>query len=805
MADTGPAKLPGLPKVTSGDPAISRWIQAVSERLEVREGARGNPAEAVVLQRDLDALKLANTTINYLAETKTNIPPGSVELPIGPGISAVVAVDAFAEALRNSALYKHLMTQLDDPHRFDNLPDVVRQVLLKDLAQTAAALGADISRLEYKVQGELESLAMTVDQVTASVAGAAAGVRDVTFASATANQAQAGKITQIVATLDPYVGMDDQGNIIPSLSSKIETTMLATVSRGAGAEALYSVKMEAGRSSAGFGMYCADAFPGNSATPNGTDSTFMVAANRFAIVPSSALNSLATAQGLITNCPFGVETIDGVNNSIYINGTVYIKGRILGGAASAFGTGTGLWAGYDKSNTTYQFRVGSNESFMAWDGSKLYVVGNMFIGGPNSGVTLATIATNAAAPGIKTVTSSIFKWSLTDETNTFSTGWSAAIDWDNNVAYFDGTSPLHTEWSSSAPAATANLQRLYEKRLTVTELAIKTGIGRYSWASAKTFIVGYRNDGAAGGTGATGPRGSRTLYFNYEWISRDTDFVYYAQEWFDQNGLLPLVKGDTAVFTNAVDYTYTLTYDGVNWVPPGTIIDGDLLVDGSITATKLNVNAINASTGNINTAHIQTLMIGNNQVTVPMSCSGGNKQVFTSTGTKADYPPFTDTQVTLRVFGSYVDPILATSFTYLDAGFLTALLIMQCSTEAERVTLAGVGIGSSVGCRARGRARLVRFIDTATVPFVTGMVNHNLVAVPIGTFVPINTVLNVGTIFDTWVSVGSDYMNQFSAAGSIAIQSAGYYGVTFDLGNNWNTGNWQLPVNAEAIILGSRR
>ena len=38
MNDTGPAKLPGLARVSTGNSALDGWIQAVSERLEVREG-----------------------------------------------------------------------------------------------------------------------------------------------------------------------------------------------------------------------------------------------------------------------------------------------------------------------------------------------------------------------------------------------------------------------------------------------------------------------------------------------------------------------------------------------------------------------------------------------------------------------------------------------------------------------------------------------------------------------------------------------------------------------------------------------
>ena len=51
--DTGVAKLPGLPVVKVEDQGMQRWMQAVAERLEVREGQRGNAKERAVTVRDL--------------------------------------------------------------------------------------------------------------------------------------------------------------------------------------------------------------------------------------------------------------------------------------------------------------------------------------------------------------------------------------------------------------------------------------------------------------------------------------------------------------------------------------------------------------------------------------------------------------------------------------------------------------------------------------------------------------------------------------------------------------------------------
>lgn len=58
---TAPAKLPAIPKCTSADKITADAVNALKERAEVREGARGNPFERAALLRDLDELGLVRT------------------------------------------------------------------------------------------------------------------------------------------------------------------------------------------------------------------------------------------------------------------------------------------------------------------------------------------------------------------------------------------------------------------------------------------------------------------------------------------------------------------------------------------------------------------------------------------------------------------------------------------------------------------------------------------------------------------------------------------------------------------------
>jgi peptidoglycan hydrolase CwlO-like protein len=60
--------------------------------------------------------------------------------------------------------------------------------------------------------------------------------------------------------------------------------------------------------------------------------------------------------------------------TITMNTTGYIRG-----GATAYGTGTGFWFGYDAG--AYKFRIGNTtDNYMQWDGTKLQVIGDILVG-----------------------------------------------------------------------------------------------------------------------------------------------------------------------------------------------------------------------------------------------------------------------------------------------------------------------------------------------------------------------------------------------------------------------------------------
>lgn len=347
MIDTGKAKLPGLPAVSTGNASLDRWIQAVSERLEVREGTRGNKFEQVVTWRDLQKLGISD-----LSFTGGN---GGMGMGNGGGDGVLVqqpngsynvlSIDEFGDKIRKTKLYADLQKRLDDPSRFDDFPEAVRAILKVSIADEAAKRGADIQRLDYKLQSEVESLAYTVQEVTASVAGAHAGIRELSFASATPDAAMAGRVTTIEARLNevdvdpldtlgvgdvvdgtPYadltalsaalaVGARRKGRYYKvgttptvlyiwngttwveagaGLKAMLEETMIASVDRIRGASAEYMVKVNAGAAVAGFGLAATE-------DPTGaTSSTFLVQADQFALTTPYTFVQETTPSALAT-------------------------------------------------------------------------------------------------------------------------------------------------------------------------------------------------------------------------------------------------------------------------------------------------------------------------------------------------------------------------------------------------------------------------------------------------------------------------------------------------------------------------
>lgn len=122
--------------------------------------------------------------------------------------------------------------------------------------------------------------------------------------------------------------------------------------------------------------------------------------------------------------------------------------------------------------------------------------------------------------------------------------------------------------------------------------------------------------GGTGSTGATGVRGNLELYstdvlYNstYTYLSFAAGAASYkakataliAAATAGSNPTTP-IQNDTVTFSNGTNYVYTVTYNSAvpAWETPGTVIDGSLLVNESVIASKIDSRGLSIKDGSGN-------------------------------------------------------------------------------------------------------------------------------------------------------------------------------------------------------------
>jgi hypothetical protein len=141
------AKLPALPAVMFKDPELHRWAKAVSERLEVREGARGDALEQVVTLRDMPAVtaiasQISSADIDVLSERLRNTKLfTSLQKSMGTGSQAGtenILLKIAAEARARQAAIAELSTDITRINRVA-ANAIIRAMPASEFAQTLQA------------------------------------------------------------------------------------------------------------------------------------------------------------------------------------------------------------------------------------------------------------------------------------------------------------------------------------------------------------------------------------------------------------------------------------------------------------------------------------------------------------------------------------------------------------------------------------------------------------------------------------------------------------------------------------------
>lgn len=516
------AQLPGLPAPNFRDSALQRWALAVTERMEVREGSRGDPLERVLTLKDVQ-----NTTNATLSGSSSGVASsatlaGLAPIPTGNGGFISLDVNAVAEQLRGTKLYKELQLSINNPARFDLLGTELKTTLLRSLADEASLRGAAVNRTELLINEVSRSVASTVTQLTASVAGATAGIRSTQFAIATETNAIAGDVTQLEARLQVVVDSADLLPVSPTAayatlaaltsavpaasadtrkyyrvtsgagevlyrsngtayslvgtqgSAKLEQVLLVEADKTEGLSAQYTLKVSAGKAIAGFGIAATD----RAGVP---ESAFIVQADKFA---------------LTTPYNFSQENTP---TAVSVGQTWYKPSTLVSYRATA--TGTGGWVVY---TPVVPFVVDTTTG-------SVYIDGSLRVGG-SSAPTFTTVGSattnfntrndrNAAAVVAPTIASdgtAIDHTINTDGSADISFEWSwagteADIDGFVITAYSATTSAAYT--FGTTPAAEQKYVVPADKRALI---AYGVAADRYYKASVQAYRVVDPDVNAAG-------------------------------------------------------------------------------------------------------------------------------------------------------------------------------------------------------------------------------------------------------------------------------------------------------------------
>lgn len=182
-----PARLPALPAVPRGtDPAMYQLLEAIKERLEVREGSRGNQFEKVVTERRLaefvkgtEFTRLVSmaaaprTTVIETGSTTTSVPPSLLA-----EIKKAVASIKGDTPSRAESLIASLRQELLGMIGGSDAPKLVAQEATRRANQVAAETQARVASIAQEAQTRVDQLAIESRERAQGIAANAQSILD---------------------------------------------------------------------------------------------------------------------------------------------------------------------------------------------------------------------------------------------------------------------------------------------------------------------------------------------------------------------------------------------------------------------------------------------------------------------------------------------------------------------------------------------------------------------------------------------------------------------------------------------------
>lgn len=197
---------------------------------------------------------------------------------------------------------------------------------------------------------------------------------------------------------------------------------------------------------------------------------------------------------------------------------------------------------------------------------------------------------------------------LSDQTGTLGPTTYSLVSSSGVVMSISATTGVYTVTGTTADNGTATLRAVYGG-VTIDKV--------YSISRSKQGVAG-----PAGGTGADGERGSRRFYVAVTSTSWSNTTANTAAA--EDGG--PVLRDEVCQYNNAAGYSETRFWNGTSWLVVNAVVDGNLLVDGTvsadaivatgITATKIDARGLTLKDANGNSIFSANTVIGSDSSSV---------------------------------------------------------------------------------------------------------------------------------------------------------------------------------------------
>ncbi|HFZ8394666.1 TPA: hypothetical protein ACIPBC_001586 [Salmonella enterica subsp. enterica serovar Saintpaul] len=264
------------------------------------------------------------------------------------------------------------------------------------------------------------------------------------------------------------------------------------------------------------------------------------------------INRVVNVDGKVITRDINAANFIMTNLSGKDNPAIYTQGKSWGDNNS------GIWMGMDNASAKAKLDIGNATQWIRYDGDVLRISSGVVIGTPNGDVDIGT-----GLQGKQTV----FVYKLATSLP------AKPLEQDYPPPGWSKTPPNRTDMTQNIYATTGTLDPVTNKLLAGT-----------SWSDVVQW------SGTEGTIGHDGQRGPGMYSLGIPDLGGWDDGQ--ANAFFQNNFGSPPVRYDvlTEFNSNAPQSAFTRQWNGSGWVSPAMVLHGDMIVNGTITASKIVAN-----------------------------------------------------------------------------------------------------------------------------------------------------------------------------------------------------------------------